>query len=161
MFKLLASLLLFCFFATAADAPQQFPYCRNVVKPVSFSPQGEWIITGVAGRSHVRWLERAKRQRLVGSHIEVRGRRVDFWNKKVMSWKEPFPTPVISQETYDTCSREFWLDFTTDPQELSLPRYVSVVDVELGILLATPDGHTFFQYGGVWFKLSRAGAPVV
>ena len=155
MLRFLASFLLVAAVGHPADLPSQFPYSENIVKSVAFFPQGEWIITGVAGKSRVRWLEREKRKRLIGSHLLIRGDRVDFWNKKVMSWKEPFPTPLLSQESYDTRSREFWLDFTTDPAELNLPRYVSSVNIELGTLLATPDGHTFLYFGGVWFTIAR------
>ena len=155
MCRLFAAILFLSALACAADSPRQFSYSENVVKPVAFNPQGEWIVTGIAGKSRVRWLERQKRKRLIGSHLLIRGSRVDFWNKKVMSWKEPFPTPLLSQESYDTHSREFWLDFTTDPAELSLPRYVSAVNVELGTLLATPDGRTFLHYGGIWFTVGR------
>ena len=152
---LLISMLL-PFLAVAADQPNQFPYCENMVQPVAFNAQGTWVITGVAAYSHTSWLQRKKQERLIGSQVRVRGRLVDFWRKRVRSPREPFPTPLINQQTYDTRSREFWLDFRTDPAMLDLPRYVSAVDVELGTVVGTAGGRTYFNYSGVWFTLSRA-----
>ena len=146
--------------AMAADRPVLAPYCENIVEPVAFNAQGTWVITGVAGHAHTSWLRRKKQERLIGSHVRVRGQLVDFWNKRVMSWKEPFPTPVIGQQTYDTQSREFWLDFRTDPATIGLSRYVSAVNAELGTVLGTMDGKAYFNYSGVWFTLSKEAAAV-
>ena len=156
MRTLLIGLLATAYISAAVDKPA-LTYRQDTVQPVMFDPQGVWTIARVAGKSEVPSLGRVRQRRLLGSQISIRGNRVDFWNKKVMSWKEPFPTPVIGQETYDTQSKEFWLDFRTDPKRLNLPQYVSAVDVELGTLLATKDGRVLFGFDGVWFTLEKSG----
>ncbi len=155
MRTILIGLLAITYIARGADKPA-LTYCQDIVQPVTFDPQGNWTITGIAGSSEIHSLGRIRQRRLLGSQISIRGKRVEFWNKKVMSWKEPFPTPLINQETYDTQSKEFWLDFRTDPKELNLPRYVSAVDVELATLLATKDGKVLFEFDGVWFTLEKS-----
>ena len=74
-----------------------------------------------------------------------------------MPARQAFSTPLLSQETYDTQSKEFLLDFATDPKILRLPRYVSAVNLEVGNLLATQDGRTLLDFEGVWFTLERVG----
>ncbi len=155
--KLITGVLAAACCAFAADAPSQFRYCENVVKPVNFDAQGSWVLTGIAAYSEVLSLDRPPRRRLIGSRITVSGEQVRLLNKKATPWKVPFPTPVLGQETYDTHSKEFWLDFQTDPQDLNLPRYVSAVNVELGTILRAGPGRVFLDYSGVWFSLARAG----
>ncbi|MDQ2843832.1 MAG: hypothetical protein M3Y72_22895 [Acidobacteriota bacterium] len=158
MRKILAGFIALATFALAAQTPERLPFCENVVQPVSFNPQGNWIITGVAAKSESYYLGRVRLRRLLGAHLRIEGTRARFSGNRFMSWKQPFPTPVLGQETYDTQSREFWLDFITDPKDLNLPRYVSAVDVELGTMLATGKGPVFFEFSGVWFRVVRAGS---
>ncbi len=126
----------------------ELPYCEDVVPAQSFNAQGTWTLTGVSGFAEVNHLSSKQRKRLIGTNLVIDGKRATFWNKKAMSWKEPFPTPVIGEESYDTQSREFWLDFRTDPKELSLPRYVAIVDVELGDVLLAGANRVLFDYQG-------------
>ncbi len=143
-------------FVMAAPVRNERPYCENVGAPVHFDPQGTWTLTGVAARSESSSLIRLRRMHLLGAQLLIKGEQVEF-RTKTGGWVEPFAAPVLGKQTYDTKSREFWLDFLTPPDKLNLPRYVAAVNVEFGTVLAATDNRFFFEYNGVWFTIARAG----
>ncbi len=154
MFKFVAIPLFAAALVCAAQNPAQFPYDEDVVpsQPV-FHPQGMWRVDSVAGRAQVSHLGRWQRNHLVGTSLEVGKDEATLWNK--MSRKHPFATPINGETVYDTQSREFWLDFRTDPKILHLPRFVTTVDIELGNMLGADGGRVLLIYQGVWYRLSR------
>ena len=142
---------------SAAGSRPELPYSQNVVQHVTFDPQGTWTITGIAGVSDVPSLTRVRRHRLLDSEITVRGGHVKFSGVKFMPPRQAFSPLLLSQETQDTQSKEFLFDLATDPKVLNLPRYVSVINVEVGTFLATQDGRAWLEYQGIWFTLERVG----
>lgn len=156
MLKFVPFVLITAVFVCAAQDPAHFPYDEDAVpsKP-AFDPQGRWRVDGIEGLARVSHLRRKQRNRLVGTDFQIRKGEATLWNGKVMSWKQPFPAPVNGQTVYDTHSREFWLDFRTDPKSIHLPRYVTSIDIELGNILVVDPGHILLDYQGVWYRLSR------
>ena len=142
---------------SGADAPSLLPYCQNVVTPVSFNPQGSWRLTGISGKMGVNWFIHPRLHHLIGATLAIDGPRVSLLNQKGESLT-PFPMGVIRQETYDTQSREFWLDFRTPAKALNLPRFVSAVDVEFGTIIAADRQIALFNYQGYWFTIARSAA---
>jgi hypothetical protein len=143
-----------------ADAPagDRLPYCQNRVTPVTFDVQGSWTVGSVVAQAETDSLSPLVTRSLIGCRLNVQGTRVELRNKKNESWGKRFDTPLLGQQTYDTKSREFWLDFRTDPEDLSLPRYVNAANVEIGTILAADATQVYFNYAGTWFNLTRTGS---
>ena len=156
MHRLFPAFLAVAAFVAAAPLPNEPPYCENAVVPVHFDPQGTWTLTGVAAESQSASLIRLRRMHLVGAQLLIKGRQVEFRTKNG-GWVEPFAAPVLGQQSYDTRSREFWLDFFTPADKLKLPRYVGAVNLEFGTVLAAGNNRFFFEYNGVWFTIARTG----
>lgn len=140
---------------TEDPVPQNLPYSEDAVTQTKLSADGVWRLDEIAGSANVQHLSQRQRRRLVGTELRITNGKVVFFNKKVMSWKQPFPTETIGEETYETKSKEFRFDFATDPQSLQLPEYVTALDVELGSVLFAGENHILFDYQGVWFKITR------
>jgi len=139
----------------AAEIPGKLPYSEDAVPQKEFNVEGVWRLDEIAGFAKVEHLNRRQRRRLIGTSLQIQREKAVFFNKKVMPWKRPFPTPVIGENTYDSGSREFWFDFETDPKTLKLPRYVTAVDVELGSVLFASADRVLFDYQGVWYRITR------
>ena len=129
------ALLLLLAVAGFADDSKQLPYSEDAVPATTFDAQGTWTLTRVAAVSQYPSLSRYQRRRLLGTTLRIENGHAVFWSGKVMSWKQPFPTAVIGESTYDTRGREFWMDFQTDSKKLNLPRYVADFDVEIANLV--------------------------
>jgi hypothetical protein len=157
MYRSLAAILSTSLLLAAAPPGDQLPYCQNRVTPVAFNAQGAWTVGEVVAEADTDSLSRRLRRSLIGCQINIQGTRVELRNKKNESWGKVFETPFLGQQTYDTKSKEFWLDFRTDPESLSLPRYVNAANIEIGTILAANANQVYFNYSGTWFQLIRAG----
>lgn len=144
-------------FGAASTAGAERPYCRNVVVPVSFQAQGTWLIGGVAAKAETVVKTHSATRGLVGSRLIVTASRAELRTRHNKLWKNIFPLRRIDQQTYDTRSREFWLDFRTAPASLQLPRYVNATDVEIGTIVATGANRVYLDVEGKWFLLTREG----
>jgi hypothetical protein len=131
------------------------PYCKNVVMPVPFQPQGTWTIGAAVAKSEVPVTTRSATRGLIGSRLIVNGSRAEIRTKSNRLWKKIFSTPVINQETYDTTSKEFWLDFRTQPGDLQLGRYINATDIEIGTVVANTKNQVYLNFSGIWFNLTR------
>jgi len=158
LYRLLAGTITASLLLADAPAGDQLPYSQNHVVPVAFNVQGARTVGKVAAQAETDSLSRRVTRSLIGCRLNVRGTRVELRNKKNESWGKRFDTPLLGQQTYDTKSKEFWLDFRTDPADLSLPRYVNAANVEIGTILAANATHVYFNYAGTWFDLMRAGS---
>jgi hypothetical protein len=158
LYRLLAAMTAVSLLLSGAPAGDPLPYSQNRVVPVSFNVQGAWTVGEVAAKAETDSLSRHATRSLIGCRLNVQGTRVELRNKKNESWGKRFDTSFLGQQTYDTKSKEFWLDFRTDPEDLSLPRYVSAANVEIGTILAADATHVYFNYAGTWFHLTRAGS---
>ena len=148
----IAAALLFVSPAVWAAQMADHAYSQDAVPQQTFDARGTWTLTAVAGTARVPRLKRKLRSRLIGTTLKIGDKDALFWNKSVMQWPS-FPARPIGQQTYDTGSREFSLDFQTDARTLNLPPTITALNIQLGRLVMADPNRFFFDYEGVWFRV--------